>query len=538
MAKLFNIGVLLQGKDKSKPVTDGIGKITKSAKKAEGGIGNLSKSFWSLGTALKAFVLGATVKKAVDYLSSYAAGADEIAKFSRQVNLSTEALQEWRYASEIAGIGGQNFDRAAQQLTRRLGEMKGKVGETYTFIRKISPDLWKQFTGAEGTDEAMQIAVRALEKIKDPAKRALLASKLFGEELGGKMTRFAAMGSKALAETRKEAEKFGLVSEDAAKEAEAWDDDIFRLKAAFGGLKTAIGSELLPVLRPMVQEFTNWVKDNKGEVAKKISDAIKGIAEWLRGIDWKAVGKGIGSFLTTVGKVVDSLGGVKGLIIGIGAMKLGGLILEVSRLGGALSGIATGPIALIIAGLGAVALGISDAIDRIDEADRRLREQRRWRKGMHDEADRKTGEAFERAGVPRLKPGEERKTLLQPGEGPRVPTGSQLGRLFGDLAFSNALHGYAGGKLSATDVQRVDREYEEFRKARPSLTGGTDHLSAFNNLLQDARDAGLGFGQSVAPVEVNLNVSVPSGTDVEVQTKGKGKVTTKERRTGRRRIGR
>lgn len=503
--KEYSVGVKLTGKDKSKPVKDGLDDVGKKAKKAKKDSDRLGKSLGRLSTAFQAVVAWRAARAGWDYLSSYTDAAGEIADFSRQVGLSAEALQEWRHASTLAGLGGALFDKAATKLNTRLGEMRQKTGSTYAFIKKVSPDLWRQFTGAKDTDEAMDIAVRSMERIKDPAKRALFAAKVFGNQLGPKMARFAELGSEGIAKAREEARKFGVISGDAMREAEDFGDDVDRLKLAFGGLKTAIGSELLPVLRPMVVEFAHWVRDNKGNIAKKIGEGIRDIGSWLKGIDWKGIGKGLSDFFGVAKDVWDAIGGIKGALLTIGGIKLAGLAASLGPVGAA---------------IGAIALSLGAIVWAINEIEKRKEEEENRRAGIGLDLGKEAGRSED--------PNLHRVGLLKTGiRTQRDALTDKFNRQDEPAWYEKAGAFLLGGPLGLAAVG-PDAEDRATNEIKASLIATAAGLRQFQAGVKE---------RMAPPTEVNLTVTVPPGTEVEMTAKGPGKVKTKERRTGRRRIG-
>lgn len=527
MAKKLAIGVVVGARDEATAEVRGIvGRVGRIAKAGEQRIGRLTGALTSARTAVVGLATGLIAGKAASLFTDYVNRADEIAKFGRQVGLGAEALQEWRYAADRAGVGSAEFDRGAAQLSRRLGEMRAGIGETATFMKKVAPDVFRQLTESKDVDDALGIAVRALTRLKDPTKRALFASRLFGEELGGRFARFAEAGAEGLQALREEARRYGLVSQAEAEQAEKMSDSLGALKTSIGGVVSIIGAKLVPVLEPLARKWADWIGANRELIGQKVERAIEKIGRFL------------GDVKDVVGWLVDNLPSVKTMIIGIGLVKLTGLIGQVGQLSSAFGAISLpgGPIALILAGLAAIGVGLKLTIDEFDEAARRARELRRWREGFHEEADRKTDEAFRRAGVDRLKPGETKRTQLLPGEGPRVSTGAQVGRLLGDLSYTNAMHAYADGKLGATEFRAVDDRYSAFHRA-PAVAGGTDFLTAMNLLVEDARQAELGLPQSHAgTVEVEVSFKdVPRGAEVSrPRTTGRVRAKTK---VGRRLVG-
>lgn len=153
---------------------------------------------------------------------------------------------------------------------------------------------------------------------------------------------------------RRKLASFGIDPEQAAKVGRDFDNAIRRVKDTFNDLWIVIQSRLAPVLTPLIDQFDRWAQTHAGEIAQAISDAVQRLANWIQSVNWEKVGNDIGG-------VVDALGGVKGVLIGLTAIALAPLIANVLalatavvRLGAAAStaGLATlarvlGPLALL-----------------------------------------------------------------------------------------------------------------------------------------------------------------------------------------------
>ena len=370
-ASKFSISVVIGAVDKFTATLQKVQKRTDALTKPIRKIGTDIAKVGTYATAAVGLIGAATYKM----LDSFTATGDEVAKLARQVGLGAEALQEWRHASEIAGVGGDNFDRAVNQLNRRLGEMRTGVGKTATYMKEVAPEVFKQFKNAKDTDDALGIAIRAMQRIEDPAKRAAFASKLFGEELGAKMTRFAEMGAKGIEEARKEARLYGVISEDAAKQSEAWRDNMTRLQRSIMGVVYELGSRLLPVLQPYINRLRDWIVANKDLIAQrieqvvgKVASALESLGAWL-GENGPGMWESFKDAVSTISDLVDKVGGAGNAIkilagtylIGSLAPALAQIITAAGGAGAALTA------AFSVAAIAVFLKGVTDLIDAMDQ---------------------------------------------------------------------------------------------------------------------------------------------------------------------------
>jgi hypothetical protein len=157
-------------------------------------------------------------------------------------------------------------------------------------------------------------------------------------------------------EKRKYASKlaaFGIVPDQAAEAGKDFNNSIRAVKDTFNDVWIVIESKLAPVLTPLVNEFERFAENHAGEVAQAIADSVQSLADWIKSVDWKKVGDDFAS-------VYHTLGGLKGILIGLAAIQLLPLVTgiinlaaAVTKLGAAAAG---GAIGALLKVLGPIAL--------------------------------------------------------------------------------------------------------------------------------------------------------------------------------------
>lgn len=281
MARSFSIFARLVGKDESSPVLKGLGKIRASAKSAVGafkGLGSITTIASSIGTALAGSAVG-------KFLLDYASSSEAIGNLATQLGLSAEALQELRFAAEMADISVEEMDSGLTRLAMGFGQAQAGTGKLAAFLKRVSPELLRQVRGARSTEEAFDLAVRAMEKVKDPMRRNALAAAFFGREAGPKLARLVGEGTAGIKALREEARKYGIRSNEAIRDAQRFEDAFKRLKRAAKGWFNVAAAQVLPELEPLVRRATTWVLEHKAQVRAWIREAMGHVKEalaWVR----------------------------------------------------------------------------------------------------------------------------------------------------------------------------------------------------------------------------------------------------------------
>jgi hypothetical protein len=301
-----------------------------------------------LSAVARTFALGKVV-------SDFTSFGDQLAKQAQRIGVSVEALQRLRYAGDMAGASQEALDDALLKGNKILAEAaSGKNKDVAELYRRLGIELRDSAGQVKSMADIMPELADAFAANENPALRTRMAVALFSET-GQKLIPLLAGGGDALRDMMVEAERYGLVTEDQAKAAEAFNDARGRMMAALRGLRNTIGAQLLPQIQPMVDAFTEWVAANRQFLATKLDTIVRRVADALREIDFKALIEGVDRFLFGYERVLDADGNeverVAGLFDHLGeAIRIvSGLVAPlVERFGGAK--VALGTLALLVAG--------------------------------------------------------------------------------------------------------------------------------------------------------------------------------------------
>lgn len=218
----------------------------KFRKSVDGQIEGLRKLGGALAAVAGASALGAFVKNQI-------AAADAIDKASAKLGVSTDALQEYRHAAELTGVGAQTFDVALQRLTRRLDDAKRGAGPAADAFRRLGIDP-RQIKDSE---EALSVIADGLKATESQSERVALSFAFFDSE-GVALTNTLQGGSEALEAMRQEARALGgVMDKELINESVALTDDLLRLEKGFQGVK----NQLLRALLPSIDRTVNFMRN-------------------------------------------------------------------------------------------------------------------------------------------------------------------------------------------------------------------------------------------------------------------------------------
>lgn len=213
-------------------------------------------------------IVGGLVAGSIALIATRTARAgDNIAKTSRRLGLSTQALQEWRFAADRGGIGAQTFDMAVQRFGRRAAEAAKGTGEAIKALAEMKIALRDNNGELKSLDELLEASLIGLAGQKNDLDRNRLAMKLFDSE-GVRMVQMLEGGIEKTLELRKRARELGGVMDDdlikmSEEAVDAWSD----FGSAMNGVIYTLGKQLLPVITDLLIDFAEWIAKNRELIA-------------------------------------------------------------------------------------------------------------------------------------------------------------------------------------------------------------------------------------------------------------------------------
>lgn len=219
--------------------------------------------------------------------------AGEIADAAVRAGVTTEALQEMRFAAEQSGVSTSNFDRALERLTQRIGRASDG-NKTYTeALERLGFTQEEIASGQLTTEEAFNRSIHALSQMESQTDRAAAAGELFGTRLGRQLLPIIEGGVEDFTALRNRAQELGIVlSTDAVEAGSQFGDSLDQIKGTLSGIVSQIGVSVMP----MFQTFFDFLLRNipkvgpvfefMGKVVGIVFGAIKQVVgpavDWIR----------------------------------------------------------------------------------------------------------------------------------------------------------------------------------------------------------------------------------------------------------------
>ena len=147
-------------------------------------LGALKKSLLNIKTLIGAAFAAVAVRALTRFVTKAVDAADAIAKTSRAIGISTDKLQELRFAADISGISVETLDSALLGFSKRVGEARAGTGTLVTLLKATDVELLRNVQSAQTVDEAFNLITRAANRMGNEMDKSALLAAAFGRTAG------------------------------------------------------------------------------------------------------------------------------------------------------------------------------------------------------------------------------------------------------------------------------------------------------------------------------------------------------------------
>ena len=154
------------------------------------------------------------------------ASTAKIADVADKVGLTTERLQELRFAADQSGVSTEELDNAMSQFSRRLGEAKAGTGDLAKILKANNISLTDASGKMRPLNDLLADFADLMKNAGSDQDRLTLATDAFGRS-GDGMVNMLRNGRDGLADLTTQARTAGAVLSDELVRAAAETDDAF-----------------------------------------------------------------------------------------------------------------------------------------------------------------------------------------------------------------------------------------------------------------------------------------------------------------------
>lgn len=234
----------------------------KMSRSLDKGLAAAGKAFVELGVA--ALAVGAVMGKlGLDVLEA----GDQAVKSAQKFGLSAESLQELVYSGKLADVSSEQLSVSLKKLNVGMAETQANTGDARTAFTALGISVESSAGVLKQTDKVVLEVADKFAAMEDGAGKTAIAVKLFGRA-GSDMIPLLNAGSDGLRQNAEEARRFGtIISTEAGKKMEEFNDNITRIKEQFRGFAIALTTDALPALGRFAEQLLEGTRIAGGFLA-------------------------------------------------------------------------------------------------------------------------------------------------------------------------------------------------------------------------------------------------------------------------------
>lgn len=232
---------------------------------------------------------------------------DRIDKMSQKIGMSRRSFQEWDYIMSQNGGNVESLQMGFKTLTNQIeGVQKGSKDSINAF-KALSITVKETNGQFRSQDDIFNDSIRALQKIEDPTRKAMLANRLFGRS-AAELRPLLNQNADAIDALRSSVNKKGLIiSDEEINNAVKYKDTMDTFQRFFQAKFANVMMKIMPDLSKALEDIMSIVHENQ-EVFDDIGQAFK----WIIGTALPAVIKSI----VWVANALKNIGGWIGTALG------------------------------------------------------------------------------------------------------------------------------------------------------------------------------------------------------------------------------
>jgi len=206
-------------------------------------------------------------------------GADATSKFAQSAGVSTEAFSRLSFAAELSGSSADQLRDAFNKLNKSATDTSRGIGSSQAAFAALGVSVVDASGKIKSSDALLLDVAESFSTFQDGAAKGAAAQAIFGES-GARLLPLLNQGRAGLEAMGAEADRLGLtLTDEAGKAAEAFNDNLTRLRKVTDGVVLRIAQGLLPTLEAMSARLVTGSADASGFAGsvKIITGTIKGL---------------------------------------------------------------------------------------------------------------------------------------------------------------------------------------------------------------------------------------------------------------------
>ncbi|EPH6014669.1 TPA: hypothetical protein U5E10_000245 [Yersinia enterocolitica] len=202
------------------------------------------------------------------WVTSVSKSIDPLIQFGRETGIAVETIQTLGYAASVNGSSVDALQSSLGEMTKRVGEFVS-TGEGEA--KDVASRLGLQFKGLNGEVKSSDVIFRELADKLHGMSQAEKFSVLDKMGIDRSMVQLLSKTGDEIEELQKKSEALGVVTQDQADQFAAYNDSLTTLGKGFDGIKFQVAIGFVPVLKDLIDGFTDFLIANKDLIKNGLS---------------------------------------------------------------------------------------------------------------------------------------------------------------------------------------------------------------------------------------------------------------------------
>ncbi|EPB4210663.1 hypothetical protein ACROQ8_004770, partial [Yersinia enterocolitica] len=202
------------------------------------------------------------------WVTSVSKSIDPLIQFGRETGIAVETIQTLGYAASVNGSSVDALQSSLGEMTKRVGEFVS-TGEGEA--KDVASRLGLQFKELNGEVKSSDVIFRELADKLHGMSQAEKFSVLDKMGIDRSMVQLLSKTGDEIEALQKKSEALGVVTQDQADQFAAYNDSLTTLGKGFDGIKFQVAIGFVPVLKDLVDGFTDFLIANKDLIKNGLS---------------------------------------------------------------------------------------------------------------------------------------------------------------------------------------------------------------------------------------------------------------------------
>ncbi|MGE5008637.1 hypothetical protein AB8886_19270 [Yersinia enterocolitica] len=202
------------------------------------------------------------------WVTSVSKSIDPLIQFGRETGIAVETIQTLGYAASVNGSSVDALQSSLGEMTKRVGEFVS-TGEGEA--KDVASRLGLQFKGLNGEVKSSDVIFRELADKLHGMSQAEKFSVLDKMGIDRSMVQLLSKTGDEIEALQKKSEALGVVTQDQADQFAAYNESLTTLGKGFDGIKFQVAIGFVPVLKDLVDGFTDFLIANKDLIKNGLS---------------------------------------------------------------------------------------------------------------------------------------------------------------------------------------------------------------------------------------------------------------------------